>query len=283
MPLKFHSRFSFRFIIQYVLARRHCTESTHGRSFNIHWNIQHFWDSSWTCPSVPCDRGKNRGEWRRGHNSDNWQFVGHLKVLSRWILAMATQSNQFGVDGCPKIHRLDEYWIELNIVELTKVVTNETRTSYMWFWKVRYFDTSSNSDGLVAVLWFLFNVHASRFAICPSWGFWNITSTHRLKGNIHRTFCTGETHLPRRLENRFLEVKEIVERKSVVPVEKKPAALKHASCAISSQKKLKNHKNTHVFVISNSKTHLDNRYIKATNRNSQSPHWNGHSFESLWS
>ena len=171
MPLKFHSRFSFRFIIQYVLARRHCTESTHGRSFNIHWNIQHFWDSSWTCPSVPCDRGKNRGEWRRGHNSDNWQFVGHLKVLSRWILAMATQSNQFGVDGCPKIHRLDEYWIELNIVELTKVVTNETRTSYMWFWKVRYFDTSSNSDGLVAVLWFLFNVHASRFAICPSWGF----------------------------------------------------------------------------------------------------------------
>lgn len=74
-----------------------------------------------------------------------------------------------------------------------------------------------------------------------------------LKGNIHRTFCTGETHLPRRLENRFLEVKDIVERKSVVPVVKKPAALKHAFCAISSQKNSKITKNTHVFVIPNSK------------------------------
>ena len=171
---------------------------------------------------------------------------------------------KFGVDGCPKIHRLDEYWIELNIVELTKVVTNETRTSYMWFWKVRHFDTSSNSsyfchmDGLVAVVFFLFNVHTSRFSICPSWGFWNITSTHRLmmvinflkvmlKGNIHRTFCTGETHLPRRLENRFLEVKEIVERKSVVPVVKKPAALKHGILCIFLTKILKKSQKTHMF------------------------------------
>ena len=47
------------FISQYVLARRHCTESTHGRSFNIHWNIQHCLGFSWTCLRVPW---KNAGK-----------------------------------------------------------------------------------------------------------------------------------------------------------------------------------------------------------------------------
>ena len=83
-----------------------------------------------------------------------------------------------------------------------------------------------------------------------------------LKGNIHRTFCTGETHLPRRLENRFLEVKEIVERKSVVPVVKKPAALKHGILCNFLTKNSKNHKKHTCFRnFQLQNTHLDNRYI----------------------